>query len=75
MLRYRVRKYIGAYMALLGRTDAIVFDGGIGEHFDNIRERVCSGLESLGMTLDIETHPPFKVSEIGACVSGQPLRF
>ena len=54
MFCYRVRKYIGAYMAVLGRTDAIVFGGGIGEHSDTVRERVCSGLEPLGIRVDPE---------------------
>ncbi len=54
MFCYRVRKYIGAYMAVLGRTHAIVFGGGIGEHSDLVRERVCSGLEQLGVVLDTE---------------------
>jgi acetate kinase len=49
---YRVRKYIGAYMAVLGRVDAISFAGGIGEHAPEIREGICSDLESLGVSLD-----------------------
>ena len=49
---YRIRKYIGAYIAVLGRVDAIVFTGGIGEHASEVRERVCSGLEGLGLRLD-----------------------
>ncbi len=54
MFCYRVRKYVGAYMAVLGHTDAIVFGGGIGEHSDRVRERVCSGLEPLGIVIDPE---------------------
>ena len=54
MFCYRLRKYIGAYMAVLGRTDAIVFGGGIGEHSDIVREGACSGLEQLGILLDPE---------------------
>lgn len=49
---YRLRKYIGAYLAALGRTDAIVFTGGIGEHAAPVRARVCAGLEGLGIVLD-----------------------
>jgi acetate kinase len=49
---YRVRKYIGAYMAALGALDAIVFGGGIGENAPAIRERILSGLESLGLMPD-----------------------
>jgi acetate kinase len=54
MFCYRVRKYIGAYMAVLGRTDAITFGGGIGEHSDLVRAGVCAGLEELGVKLDPE---------------------
>lgn len=41
---YRVRKYIGAYMAVLAGCDAVVFTAGIGEHQSGIRRRICSGL-------------------------------
>ena len=52
MFCYRIRKYIGAYLAVLGQVDAIIFGAGIGEHSASVRTRVCSGLESLGITLD-----------------------
>jgi len=39
-----VRKYIGAYFALLNGAEAIVFGGGIGEHAPVIRERICNGM-------------------------------
>ena len=52
MFWYRVRKYIGAYAAVLGRVDAIIFGGGIGEHSANVRAQVCSDLEVLGITID-----------------------
>ena len=45
---YRLRKYIGAYMAVLGRTDAIIFTGGIGENNAMIRREALKGLQSLG---------------------------
>ncbi len=51
---YRIKKYIGAYMAVLGRVDAIVFTGGIGEHAALIRQKVCEGLEVFGIELDKE---------------------
>ncbi len=51
---HRLKKYIGAYMALLGRVDALVFTGGIGENDAEIRSCACSGLESLGILLDAE---------------------
>lgn len=47
-----VRKTIGAYMALLGGVDLLVFTGGIGEHSDSVRSAATSGLELLGLTAD-----------------------
>jgi acetate kinase len=49
---YRVRKYIGAYLAVLGGADAIVFSGGIGEHDAAVREACTAGLEGLGIAVD-----------------------
>ncbi|MDE6250479.1 MAG: acetate kinase, partial [Alphaproteobacteria bacterium] len=49
-----VKKYIGAYMAELGHTDAIIFTAGVGENDKYLRERFCSGLEELGIKLDKE---------------------
>ncbi|MCU0959734.1 MAG: acetate kinase [Pirellulaceae bacterium] len=49
---YRVRKYIGAYLAVLGHVDAISFTGGIGERACGVRARICQGLEPLGIELD-----------------------
>ena len=49
---HRVRKYIGAYMAALGRVDAIVFTGGIGENSRLVRRLSTAGLEELGIAMD-----------------------
>jgi len=50
---YRIRKYIGAYIAVLGRLDAIVFSGGIGEHADSVRAQILEGLdEAFGIYID-----------------------
>jgi len=49
---YQARKYIGAYAAALGGLDAVVFSGGVGEHSPEVRERICDGLEFLGVKLD-----------------------
>jgi acetate kinase len=51
---YRAKKYIGAYAAALGGLDALVFTGGIGERAAAIRERICSGLDFLGIRLDAQ---------------------
>ncbi len=52
MYGYRIKKYIGAYTAALGRVDALVFTGGIGENDADVRRRACEGLERLGIALD-----------------------
>jgi acetate kinase len=49
---HRVRRYVGAFMAVLGRTDAIVFTAGVGEHDAEVRRRTLAGLEPLGIHLD-----------------------
>ncbi|MGD9318690.1 MAG: acetate kinase [Desulfobacteraceae bacterium] len=51
---YRIRKYIGAYFAVLERPDAIVFTAGVGENSPFIRERCCQGLHKLGIEIDSE---------------------
>jgi acetate kinase len=50
----RAKKYIGAYLAELGGADAIIFTGGIGENSHIIRERICSGLDWFGLTINKE---------------------
>jgi acetate kinase len=52
MFAYRVKKYIGAYMANLGGLDALVFTAGIGENAPQIRTLICDGLEAMGINLD-----------------------
>ena len=66
MFCYRVRKYIGAYRAVINRTDAIVFTGGIGENSAAVRERTCSGLDNLGVLLDLKKNKAVsgRISEI-----------
>jgi acetate kinase len=49
---YRLKKYIGAYAAALGRVDALVFTAGVGERGPVIREKAVAGLEELGIRID-----------------------
>jgi len=49
---YRVKKYIGAYLAAMGGAAAVVFSGGIGEGASDIRQSICEGLEPFGLELD-----------------------
>jgi acetate kinase len=51
---YRARKYIGAYLAVLGGTDAILFGGGIGENSALVRQKILAGMEWMGIKLDYE---------------------
>ena len=49
---HRVKKYLGAYLAVLGGCDGIVFTAGIGEHSPRVRAASCAGLERLGILID-----------------------
>lgn len=52
MFAYRVRKYIGAYLAAMNGASAVVFGGGIGENTPEVRRRICQDLEWLGLEFD-----------------------
>ena len=56
MFRYRIKKYIGAYVAALGGLDILVFTGGIGENDWKTREACCSHLECMGIEFDKNTN-------------------
>ncbi|HEX6434978.1 MAG TPA: hypothetical protein VFZ87_12080 [Gemmatimonadales bacterium] len=49
---YRILKYTGAYLSVLGGAEAVVFTGGIGENSAEIRRRICQGLSWAGLDLD-----------------------
>lgn len=68
---YRIKKYIGAYAAVLNGLDAIVFTAGVGENDAIMRSRVCTGLDFLGITLDAEKNPvrSFQPREINTAAS------
>jgi acetate kinase len=53
---YRVRKYVGAYLAALGGADAIIFGGGIGEQSAEVRQRICEGMEWAGIKLAADSN-------------------
>jgi acetate kinase len=53
---YRIKKYIGIYCAVLETVDAVVFTGGIGENSVFMRQKICNGLNQLGVQLDEETN-------------------
>ena len=54
ILRYGIKKYIGAYAAAMGGIDAVIFTGGIGENAFDIRRDVCLDMEFLGIDFDCE---------------------
>jgi len=53
---YRIKKYIGAYAAVLDTVDAVVFTGGIGEHAAFLREQICNAVTQIGLKLDYEAN-------------------
>lgn len=53
---HRAHKYLGAYAAVLGGVDAVVFGGGIGENVPVVRARICAGLAWLGLALDADAN-------------------
>lgn len=56
MYEYRILKYIGAYTAVLGGADVIVFTGGVGENQTGTRETICRQLAYMGVTFDAEAN-------------------
>ncbi|GHD49527.1 acetate kinase [Marinobacter persicus] len=52
MVAYNIKKYVGSYVAALDGIDALCFTGGIGENAALIREKVCAGLDAMGLVID-----------------------
>ncbi|MGH3364105.1 MAG: acetate/propionate family kinase [Nocardioidaceae bacterium] len=70
---YRIRKYVGAYTAVLGRVDAIVFTAGVGQHSPEVREASLRGLETWGVEVDAALNAAATGKE-AAVVSGTDSR-
>jgi acetate kinase len=68
---YRARKYVGAYLAVLGGCDGLVFGGGVGEHVPEVREMILRGMEWAGIGLDAQANSSARSGEavIGAADS------
>jgi acetate kinase len=68
---HRIRKYVGAYYAVLGEVDAVVFTGGIGENDAAVRARTMDGLSRLGIEVDAATNeqPASKARNVAAAGS------
>jgi len=71
---YRIKKYVGAYHAVVGRLDAIVFTGGIGENAVAVRQRVCEGLKHLGIGVDPAKNNAAKGSVAEIQQDGLPVK-
>ncbi|MDQ8188234.1 acetate/propionate family kinase [Pelagicoccus sp. SDUM812002] len=71
-LVYGIRQYVGSYMLQLGGLDALVFTAGIGENDTRVRERVCQGLEDLGLELDLDKNAVTRGEE--TCISAANSR-
>jgi acetate kinase len=71
---YRARKYVGAYLAVLGRVDALVFTGGIGENAPEVRAGISTGLEGLGIRLDQARNAAPGVLPADVAASGSAVR-
>lgn len=65
---HRVRKYVGAYAAVLGGADAVVFTGGIGENSALVRSRVCESLVFMGVVLDESVNREKRPADHGGIV-------
>ncbi len=71
---YRVRKYIGAYLAALGRCHAVVLTGGIGENAAPVRQDILDGLENLGIELDPALNAEARGCEADIATGGSLIR-
>ena len=60
MMAYRIKKYIGSYMAALNGADAIVFTGGIGENQEDLRELALRDMDFFGIEIDVEKNNNLK---------------
>ena len=60
MYAYKVKKFIGAYIAAINGVDLLVFTGGVGENDFNLRKMICSDMEYLGMEFDEEVNHNLK---------------
>lgn len=70
---YRARKYVGAYLAVLGGVDAIVFGGGVGENAPAIRARILAGMEWAGLEIDAAVNAGVTGTEACISRSGRPV--
>jgi acetate kinase len=61
---HRARKYLGAYLAIPGQSEAVIFGGGIGEHSERVRARICADLEWMGLEIDRDRNHDVRGREV-----------
>jgi len=71
---YRIRKYIGSYMAVLGRTDAVILTGGIGENSEAVRDRILRDLDGMGIRYDASKNAGSRGKEVALTTDDSPIR-
>ena len=75
MYAYRVKKYIGSYVASMNGVDAVVFTAGIGEHTPELREMICANMDYMGIAIDGEKNYSAKRGENTEITKdGSPVR-
>lgn len=75
MYVYRIKKYIGAYLAALGRVDAVVFTAGVGQNSALVRRLTCDGLDALGIRLDEAKNQSLSDASVNEIQAGDsPIR-
>lgn len=73
MYEYRIKKYIGAYSAVMNGIDALVFTGGVGENSVSLRRNVCEQLTFLGLKLDVEKNSEHTKTERFISIETSPV--
>ncbi|MCK4980786.1 MAG: acetate kinase, partial [Candidatus Delongbacteria bacterium] len=63
MFIYRIRKYIGSYIAVMNGIDALIFTGGIGENDWDVRKDICKGFDYIGLTFNEELNDEMRETE------------
>jgi acetate kinase len=71
---WRLKKYLGAYLTLVGRPHAVIFTDTIGETVSHVRETVCSGMDLFGITVDCQRNPSAHQLPVDVAVPDSPVR-
>ncbi len=74
MYDYRIKKYVGSYVAAMGGVDILIFTGGIGENGDITRAGVCKGLEFMGVEINESKNKGLRGKEMDISTSGSKVR-